>query len=274
MTTPTPIEVAIDKVTSPMNVEETPETKEPESTPTSEIDQTGKDKPEGELPKDPANPEPEKDPKDPTPPQEPDYKKKFRESSSEANRILSVAKTQHEIIKTFTTEDQVTDDEMRALHTDYDDMTDAEKNREKRHEMESKRTNRIMLAQQLRDLADAREKAISVLVTGNPLLEKNADEFKKFVALPENEMVDATTLAKSFLYDIQDQDPKLPTEEIPAKPEPTMERGTASHGEKPVLPNVEKKPEEMNDDELSDLMVREPKKYMEHVQKMAKKGRK
>lgn len=264
MTTPTPIEAKIDEVTS--TIVETPNQEEKDLAPASEIDQTGKDKPEGELPPTDPVPEPVKEPVI-------DHKKKFRESSSEANRLLSVARTQHEIIKTFTTEDQVSDDEMRTIHDDYDDMSPADQNRWKRLEMESRRNNRILADQKTRELAQAKETAIKLLVESNPLLEKNAEEFKKFVEQPENALVDASTLAKSFLYDLQDQDPPIPSETIPAKPEPTMERGTANKGVIPEVPNQVKKPEEMNDDELADLMVREPRKYMEHVRKMATKKR-
>lgn len=262
-TTPTN-EEKIDQVTSNLPKVDPLDNKEIDPTPSSEIDQTGKDKPADELPKDPI-----------VPVLEPvvDHKKKFRESASEANRLLSVSKTQHEIIKSFTTEDAVTDDEMITIYPDYDEMTDAEQNRWKKLEMETRRTNRILADQKTREIAQAKETAIKLLVESNPLLEKNADDFKKFIEQPENELVDAVTLAKSFLYDLQDQDPLIPSETLPKKDEPTMERGTSTKGEIPVMPNQEKKAEDMNDDELADLMVRNPKSYMDHVQKMAKKKR-
>ena len=267
--TQTTNEEKIDQVTSLLPKEdETLKSEEKDPTPSSEKDKAGEDKPE--VPeKKPDDTQLEVDPEKEKQP-EVDHKKKFRESSSEANRLLSVARTQHEIIKTFTTEDNVTEEDMKQIYEDYDEMSPAEQNRWKRLEMETRRNNRILAEQKKRELSEAKDKAITLLITSNPLLEKNAEEFKKFIALPENDLVDASTLAKSFLYDLQDQDPVLPSETIPKRDEPTMERGSASRGEKPQLPNQEKKPEEMNDDELADLMIRNPKSYMDHVQKMAK----
>lgn len=264
-TTPTK-EEKIDQVTSTLPKVDPLDNKETELTPSSEKDQEGKDKPAVPeiTPKDPATPEKEV---------VVDHKKKFRESASEANRLLSVSKTQHEIIKSFTTEDAVTDDEMKALYEDFDDMPVTEQNRWKRLEMESRRNNRILADQKKRELTQVKEDAIKLLISSNPLLEKNADKFKEYLDKPENELVDAVTLAKSFLYDLEDQDPLIPSETLLKKDEPTMERGTSTKGEIPVMPNQEKKAEEMNDDELADLMVRNPKSYMDHVQKMAKKKR-
>lgn len=253
-------EKEVEKITS--NLLDKDETQDPLNLP-SEIK---KDEGEGKEDKPAENKEVETKP-DPQP--EIDYKTKFRKSASEANRLLSVSKMQDKIIKSFTSEDQVSDEEMKTLYPDFEDMSDAEKNKWKRFEMGQKRDNRISYEQQKIQIQVAKESAIQVLIDENEILAKHEKDFREFMSKPENELVDSVTLAKSFLFDFKDEDPKVPSEEI-KKPEPTLEKGSNSKGVKPEDPNQEKKPETMTDDELADLMLSDPKKYLDYVQREAK----
>lgn len=246
----------VDDITSNLDdKDETVDTKDPSPEIPKKTEDEGKDKPAENKDVETKEPQPI------------DYKTKFRKSASEANRLLSISREQHKIIKSFTSEDQVSDDEMKSIYPDFDDWSDSEKNKWKRLEMNQKRDNRIMLEQQKITIQTAKENAIQVLIDENEILAKHEKEFRDFVSQPENELVDSVTLAKSFLFDLKDEDPKVPSEET--KKPISMERGSGTEVP-PENPNQEKKPETMSDDELSDLMITNPKAYLDYVQREAK----
>lgn len=199
---------------------------------------------------------------DPLPADEPDYKKKFGESTRQNQIVASQFNELKKILGDITKQEVPTDDEMARIVTDWEYLSDSEKNREKKFIVLERRQNHMLKT--MHDIASETENAskLDKFIAEVPELKGKENEFYEFATKPKNKGATMEVLLKSFLYDIketkQPETPKPPTGEIP----PSLERSTPSGGEKP--PSGKK---EYSDEELQTLRTKDPKKYHELIRK-------
>jgi hypothetical protein len=155
-------------------------------------------------PSEPApEPEPEPEPK-PEPQPDVDYKKKFVESTREAQVLHAKNKKINEVIETALTLPDPTDEELKKEFTDWDVMTDTEK---KLATDNLKSTRRFAMLEEVtresKDIETWNTKVDSFVddpktLVDNPELEGKLDDFKLFATKPTRRGVDFGDLVLAF----------------------------------------------------------------------------
>lgn len=176
-----------------------------------------KDKPELEpepepKPSEPA-PEPETQPeledkpetkKEPEPQPEVDYKKKFVESTREAQVLHAKNKKINEVIETATNLPDPTEEELKKEFSDWDVMTDTEKRLAKDN---LKSTRRFAMLEEVtresKDIESWNTKVDAFIddpktLVDNPELEGKLEDFKLFASKPTRRGVDFSDLVNAF----------------------------------------------------------------------------
>lgn len=216
-TTENPSEV----VEAPAQTEETTEQTSPEPQPT----------PEGYVPKE-----------------------KFIASAQESILNAERVKVRDAQLEKLTNTDTPTDDAMRQLYGEWDELNDVTKKALIKQEAQEMRQRRIESElSELREEKKLKEELESV-IDANPKLSGKESEFKRFAMNPKNKGISADVLAKAFLFDAQGDAPAQPnvqkTEVLPQ----------GSGGSREPL-----KSKKVSIEEASQIRQTDYKRYMELV---------
>jgi len=209
-----------------------------------------------ETPIEPQEPEtPTAQPAQPEPQPPVDYKDKFVHSQREAilaNERANVARSQ---LESLTKQDTPTDEAMRKLYPEWDQLDDYNKKVVMRQEATNMRQARIEAQQQ--ELSDRLKLEDEIeQIIDNPkftkLKGKEAD-FKRFAMRPANRGLSAEVIAKAFLFDAEDETPPAPSPKTEALP-------AGSGGPRDSL-----KPKKVSLEEAAQIRKTDYKRYMELV---------
>lgn len=201
----------------------------------------------------------QQEPQQPTQPQEPtDFRKKFVDSQREAILQNERLKQKDAHISKLTTKDTPTDDEMRSQYPQWDQLDDY--NRSVLTDMVETRKRAIRAEERADALERKREFEDSLVdfVDSPPQefkgLKGKEAEFKRFAQRKANIGLPLDTLAKAFLFDIQDE---IQTEHKPVVT-PGLERGSGGPRSAPT-------PSKVSLEEAGKIRKTDYKRYMELV---------
>ena len=193
-------------------------------------------------------------PQQPETPQAPDYKEKFvnsqRESILNAERV-NVANSR---IEQLTKQDTPTDEAMRTLYPEWDTFNDVTKQAFIKVEAQNMRSARIEAQQQdILDRQKLEDELDAVVETSEfaPKLKGKETEFKRFARNPKNRGIAAETLAKAFLFDVEE----------PSQPTPMTEALPVGSGG----PREPLKPKKISLEEAAQIRKTNYKQYLELV---------
>lgn len=148
-------------------------------------------------------PAPQPDPK-PEPQPEVDYKKKYVESTREAQVLHAKNKKINEAIEHAMTLPDPTEDELKKEFSEWDAMTDTEKRLAKDNLVSTRRFNMLSeVTKESKDIEAWNSKVDTFIddpktLTDNPELEGKLDEFKLFATKPTRRGVDFNDLVLAF----------------------------------------------------------------------------
>lgn len=135
-----------------------------------------------------------------------DYKKKFVDSTREAQVLAAKNKKINEAIAKASEIAEPTEDELKKEYSDWDDMTVTEQRFAKDNFINKRRFEVIHEStKEFKDI-DAWNSKIDAFVddpktlTDNPKLEGKLEEFKAFAAKPTRRGIDLDDLVSAFLY--------------------------------------------------------------------------
>ncbi len=194
----------------------------------------------------PANPDPNNQPPaDPNanpngeppanPPAEDPYKVKFAESSREAQILASKNRKIQETIEQAAQLPEPTEEELKAKYTDWENLTDFEKQMAKDAYISSKRFSMINQAVVENQKVDQWAKQVDEFVTNPATLQSYKDlegrqaEFRSFAMKESRRGLDMNELVTYFLA----VEPKTPA---PATPGSMVARPNAGNPPKPATP--------------------------------------
>lgn len=135
-----------------------------------------------------------------------DYKKKFIESSREAQIISAKNKKLSEALEQARNQSDVPEEELRREYPEWDEMTDTEKRMAKKAAVLDKRFSSIdSVAQEFRNIDEWQKKVDSFVddpktLVSNPDLEGKIEDFKAFATKPTRRGVDFEDIVSAFLY--------------------------------------------------------------------------
>lgn len=190
--------------------------------------ETPDDNIESQEPETPQTPEVEQEPvqQEPQKPIEPDYKNKFIESQRDAILNHERLKQKDAHISKLTTKDTPTDDEMRSLHPEWDQLDDYNKRVLTQIRQADKRAiaaeERAAALERKREFEDSLVDFVDTPPEEFKGLKGKESEFKRFAQRKANIGLPLDTLAKAFLFDIQDEIQPVHTPTIT----PGLERGS------------------------------------------------
>lgn len=164
----------------------------------------------------------------------PDYKKKFAESTREAQVLAAKNKKINEAIDKAGQLSEPTEEELKKEYADWEDMTATEQRFAKDNLINKRRFEIIHAStKEFKDIEAWSGKVDSFLddpktLTDNPKLEGRVEEFKAFAAKPSRRGVDFDDLVSAFLYSVEKARPA-------AKKGKMIETGSggANNGAKP-----------------------------------------
>ncbi len=204
----------------------------------------------------PAQPEPQ--PQPPAPPAEPqpDFQEKYRQSSREAQNLIAKNNQAQARIEQLTNIN-ITEDELRSLYPDWDQMNDLEKRAFRATALANKKaTQAINIALDLQEQR-AWEDDFAKVLKANPALAGREEAFKQYCYKPSHKNVSIDTLVKAFLFD-------FPAQQTPVvQPSNGLERGSGGPRENTG--------EEYSEEQLSQIRVSDPKRYRQILQNESRK---
>lgn len=214
----------------------------------------------GVPPESPKQPEQPQQPENPASvPQEPgmpapqtpgtppvDYKQKFKDSAREVPVILERERQAQTRIEQLTNIN-ITEDELRSLYPDWEQMNDTEKRAFRETALANKKANLAMntafnIMEQQAWAAD-----FAKTLKANPALTGREEDFKAYCYKPTHKNVPIDVLVKSFLFDL----PQAPAS-VPATP--GLEKGSGG-------PRGDETPGEYTEEQLAQIRVSDPKRY-------------
>lgn len=138
---------------------------------------------------------------------QPDYRQKFVESSRESILNHERAKVANARVEQLTKTDTPTDEAMRELYPEWDDLNEVTKKALVKQEAQEMRQRRIEAQQQ--EILDRQklEDELETVIESNPKLAGKEAEFKRFAKSPKNKGISADVLAKAFLFDVEEETP-------------------------------------------------------------------
>lgn len=207
--------------------------------------------PEGTPPSEPSSPAPQ--------PQADPYKEKFVASQREAILLAEREKIAKARIEQLTKQDTPTDEAMRALYPEWDNLDEYNKRVLIRQETTALQQARILARQQEIDARQQLEDQLDEVVESSdyaPKLKGKEAEFRRFARNPKNRGIDAKVLAKAFLFDVEAETPQTPT----SQPMTTEALPTGSGG-----PREPQKPKKISLEEARTIRQTDSKRYMELV---------
>jgi transposase len=164
----------------------------------------------------------EETPATPQPPA-PDYKQKFVESGRESILNAERVKVANDRIEQLTNTDTPTDEAMRVLYPEWDNLDDYNKKVLIKQEATAMQQQAILAKQQEIDARQKLEDQLDDVIDNSKFASKlqgKEAEFKRFARNPKNRGIAADTLASAFLFDAEEE-PQAPnptpmTEALPA----------------------------------------------------------
>lgn len=139
--------------------------------------------------------------------EEVDYKKKFSESSREAQKIIAKNRKLSQAIDDANEIPDPTDEEMSSEFADWDIMSDTEKKLATEAIISKRYRQRIAQAREETKRIEKWNESVDAFLDdpktlmSNPLLEGKVDEFRVFASEESHTNVPFDLLVKSFLYD-------------------------------------------------------------------------
>ncbi len=217
--------------------------------------------PEIETPQTPGEvetPQPAIEPTTPEPQPQPqtDFKEKFVHSQRESILNAERVKAANARIESLTKQDTPTDEAMRGLYPEWDNLDEYNKRvliRQETIAMQNAATRKEQ--QDLAARLKLEDEVDSVL--DDPKFSKlkgREAEFKRFALKPANRGLSAEVIAKAFLFDAEDETP-TPT---PPKPMPTEALPTGSGG-----PRTPLKPKKISFEESEKIRKTDYKRWKE-----------
>lgn len=164
--------------------------------------------PSAPIPSDPVPSEPdtsEPSPSAPIPSAEIDYKKRYSDSTREAQRLAQKNKGLAKSIADAAAIQEVTDEDVQAEYPEWNDMTPTEQRLAKDNILSKKRFELIEQAtSQFKNIDDWTEKVDTyvgnpVTLNKHPELEGKVDEFKEFANRPTWQNIDFDNIILGFL---------------------------------------------------------------------------
>jgi hypothetical protein len=153
-------------------------------------------------------------------PQAPDYKQKFVDSSKESILNAERVNVANERINQLTKTDTPTDEAMRVLYPEWDQLNEITKKTLIRQETIAMQQSQTLAKQQEIDARQKLEDQLDDVIENSeyaPKLTGKESEFKRFARNPKNRGIAADTLAKAFLFDVEPEPQPTPmTEALPA----------------------------------------------------------
>lgn len=222
-----------------------------------EDDYDGEDNDDEEDADEPVKPEPKKVEKKK---EDTNYKKKFVESSREAQVLHAKNKKVNEAIQKATEVSEPTDQEMEAIYSDWEDLSEFEKRMAKKAEHNERFKNTLLEAtNQFKDM-DAWQEKVDTFVDDPanlvkyPELDGREEEFKMFVTKPTRMNVDFEDLIPAFLFNAERTKKAKPKKKGSMFP-------SGSGGEKKAKPNDGK----ISQSEAAQLRKTDYAKYKQYV---------
>jgi hypothetical protein len=218
--------------------------------------------PEMETPKTPSEEvgtSQEQTPQEPEAPAAPDYKEKFVHSQRESILNAERARVKEAQLDSLTKQDTPTDEAMRGLYPEWDNLDDYNKRvliRTETIAMQNAATRKeqqeIIARQKLEDEVES--------VMDDPKFSKlkgREAEFKRFALKPANRGLSAEVIAKAFLFDASEESPSSTPQPQPA---PREALPTRSGGPREPL-----KPKKITLEEAAVIRKTDYKRYKELV---------
>jgi len=187
---------------------------------------------EEEKPEDTEETEEEVVEEKPTEKPKPDYKKKFSDSSREAQILYAKNKRITEAIEKASVVAEPTEDELKTEYPEWDMMSDFEKKMSKDSMMNRRKLDTISeVTKDFKDMDAWNKKVDDFLenvetVIDNPGLDGKEEEFKIFATKETRRGVDFETLTSAFLFNVEENKP-------PKKKGKMFETGSGGTNEKP-----------------------------------------
>ena len=206
----------------------------------------------------PSDPEPEGEEEDPGTNGEPDYRKKFAESTREAQILAGKNRKLNEAIEKAGEVEPPTEEELTKEYPEWEDMSDFERKMATENLMNRKRFEAITEATKgFKDMDAWVEKVDKFMddpmtLTTYPGLEGKEDLFKLFVTKPTRRGVDFEDLVSAFMYS-EDSKPKRAKGKM-------FEVGTGGDNNKP-----KPKTDKITVEESINLRKTDYKKYLQYV---------
>jgi hypothetical protein len=215
---------------------EAPETEETVETPVDETpDETPEEAPEEEVE--------ETEEEAPQEAPEQDYKKKFVESTREAQVLHAKNKQLNEAIEEASMLPEPTEEELAKEYSEWELMTETEKRLAKESLISTRRFNIIHEeSKKFKDIEAWNEKVNTFAddpktLADNPALEGRIEEFKLFASKPTRRGVDFSDLIPAFLYSESQKKPATKKKQMfeqgsggTDKPKPRGDKITAEEG--------------------------------------------
>jgi hypothetical protein len=144
-------------------------------------------------------------------PQPEPYKEKFVASQRESILNNERVKVANARLESLTKQDTPTDEGMKALYPEWDNLDEYNKRVLIRQETIAMQNAKVIAEQQeLRDRQRLEDELDSVIETNAKLRGKESD-FKRFARSPKNRGISADVLAKAFLFDAEEDSAPTPT---------------------------------------------------------------
>jgi hypothetical protein len=188
---------------------------------------------------------------DPVEPEQPDYKQKFVDSAKESILNAERVKVRDAQLEQLTKTDTPTDEAMRLVYPEWDDLNEVTKKALIKTEAQEMRQRNLEARQEEILNRFKLDEELNSVIDSNPKLLGKESEFKKFAANPKNKGISAEVLAKAFLFDV----------EVPTAPAPKTEALPAGSGG----PRGDLKPKKISIEEAAEIRKTDSKRYMELV---------
>lgn len=205
---------------------------------------------EVETPQEQPSPEPQPQPQT-------DFKEKFVHSQRESILNAERVKAANARIESLTKQDTPTDEAMRQLFPEWDNLDDYNKRvliRQETIAMQNAATRKeqqdILARQRLEDEVES--------VMDDPKFSKlkgREAEFKRFALKPANRGLSAEVIAKAFLFDAEDKTPQ-PTLEPTPMPNEALPTGSGG-------PRTPLKPKKISIEDAAEIRKTDYKRYKE-----------
>ncbi len=178
-------------------------------------------------------------------------KDKFVASAQESILNAERVKVANAQIEKLTKTDTPTDEAMRLVYPEWDDLNEVTKKALIKTEAQEMRQRAIEARQEELDNRLKSDEDIQAQIQSNPKLQGKESEFKRFAQNPKNKGISAEVLAKAFLFDVEPTPaPVTPSEALP----------TGSGG-----PRGDLTPKKISIEEAAEIRKTDNKRYMELV---------